>query len=120
MYATLRKTLTDTTEQTILEVPSSFLCHISYVFVANHGGSTNNVDLFWEENNVPQVYLLDNKNINGGDRDTLGGQSDIPIFVLHEGEILKAQASNAGNVEIAVTFNLLFDPINLSNFNFAG
>ena len=117
MLATNHKTLTDTTEQTILEVPAGFVCYVSYVFVANHGGSTNTVDVWWELEGTPQVYMFDGKSIGGTNREELGGQASTAIFVLHGGEIIKAQAGSAGNIEVAVTFDLRYQPINFSNFN---
>ena len=117
MLYTKHITITDTTEQTVFAVPNGYVCHINYIFVANHGGSTNQVDLFWDLSSVPQVYVFDGTPINGGSKETLGGQSDKGIFVLHEGETVKAQTSGSGNVEVAVTFDLLPKPNVLVNFN---
>ena len=64
------------------------------------------------------MYILDGTSINAGSKETLGGQSEAPIFVLHYGEVVKAQASQAsGNVEVAITFKLVEQPQAFSNFN---
>ena len=117
MLATKHKTLTDATEQTILEVPTGYICYISYVFIANHGGSTNTIDLWWESEGTPQVYMFDGASINGKTREELGGQASTAIFVIHSGESVKAQAGGTGNMEVAITFDLRYQPINFSNFN---
>jgi hypothetical protein len=64
------------------------------------------------------MYLLDGTSINSGNREILGGQSDAPIFVLHNGDIVKAQASQASsNVEVSLTFKLVEQSQAFSNFN---
>ena len=117
MLYTKHITITDTAVQEVFAVPNGYICHINYIFVANHGGSTNQVDLYWDLASVPQVYIFDGTTINGTSKETLGGQSDKGIFVLHEGETVKAQTSSAGNVEVVVTFDLLPKPNVLVNFN---
>ena len=185
MLYTKHLTLTDTTLQEIFAVPDGYVCSVNYIFVANHGGSTNQVDLYWDvagdsESTVPspgtttlnytftspatdvylevrkngtvldnptdysvdlgtktvtlvtatasgeeytisrldpQVYIFDSTSINGGSTQTLGGQSSLGIFALHEGETVKTQTSGAGNVEVAVTFELLEKPAVLVDFN---
>ncbi|MEL0016806.1 MAG: hypothetical protein VW715_16440 [Rhodospirillales bacterium] len=118
MFYTKHITLTDNVEQTVFTMPEGYTANIMYVFVANHGGSTNNIDLFWELSAVPQLYMFDNTSLTAGSKEILGGQSSAPIFVLHNGETVKAQASQAtGNMEVAVTFELVTRPTTLINFN---
>ncbi len=119
MYYTKHATLTDNTLTTILTIPNGYVVYVNYVYVANHGGSTNSVDLKWtNSSDVDQMYLLDDTSINSGSREILGGQSDAPIFVLHNGDIVKAQASQAsGNVEVSLTFKLVEQSQAFSNFN---
>jgi len=118
MLYTRHRTLTDSTEQSILTIPNSFVAHVKYVFIANHGGSTNKVDLFWETGGVPDVYIFDGTSIGSGSKEVLGDSGSGVIFVLSENETLKAQASSAtGNVEIVVTIDLLEQPPVLVNFN---
>lgn len=117
MIATKHITLADTTEQPLFEVPDGFLIIITYVFVANHGGSPNNIDLFWTEGGTPQVYIFDGKQVPAADNVSLGGQSDSGLFVLHEGETVKTQANSAGNMEVVVTFKLEPNDNKLSGFN---
>lgn len=118
MFYTKHLTLTDNVVQTLFTMPEGYTANILYVFVANHGGSTNNIDLYWEADAVPQLYMFDNVSIGSGSKEILGGQSSVPIFVLHDEEIVKAQASQAtGNMEVAVTFELVPRPTTLVNFN---
>ena len=185
MLYTKHLTITNTDLHEIFAVPEGYVCHISYIFVANHDNSTNSVDLYWdkaeasesfvpspgttditytfaspasstylevrkngtvldnpndytvdlvtktvtlttatvsgEEYKVsrlePQVYVFDNTNVAGLGREILGGQSSIGIFALHEGETVKTQTVGAGNVEVAVTFELLEKPAVFVNFN---
>jgi len=118
MLYTRHKTLTDNTEQTILTIPNGFVAHIKYVFVANHGGSTNQIDLFWEIGGTPQVYIMDSTSIGSGGREILGDSGSGVIFVLHESETVKAQASSAtGSVEVVLTLELLPRPPVFVNFN---
>jgi hypothetical protein len=124
MLYTKHASLTDTTLTELFRVPNGFHALISYVFVANHGGSTNSIDLYWDLNTtptstptlVPQVYLFDGTNVSGGGRVTLGNGSGS-LFVLHENEGVQAQATSAGNLEVAVTFDLLELPNTFVNFN---
>ena len=120
MYYTKHVTLTDTTETTMFAIPNGYTCYVTFVFAANHGGSTNSVDVKWTDNEpVPNdlMYIFDGTTINSGNNTTLGGQSDAPIFVLHAGEVVKAQATSAGNIEVAVTFRLVEQSPSLINFN---
>ena len=116
MLYTKHTTLTDTTLTTLFTVPNGFHAVISYVFIANHGGSTNSIDLYWDVSGTPQVYVFDGTNVAGGGKETLsnGGGS---LFVLHENETVKCQAGSAGNLEVAVTFDLIPAPTSLINFN---
>jgi hypothetical protein len=39
------------------------------------------------------------------------------MFVLHQAEVVKCQATSAGNLEVVVTFDLIPAPSSLINFN---
>jgi len=118
MLYTRHKTLTDSTEQSILTIPSGFVAYVKYVYVANHGGSTNQVDLFWETGGVPDVYIFDGTSIGSGSREILGDSGSGVIFVLSENETVKAQASSGtGSIEIVITIDLLDQPPVFVNFN---
>lgn len=116
MLYTKHTTLTDTTLTTLFTAPDGFHAIVSYVFVANHGGSTNDIDLYWDLNGTPQVYIFDGTNVAGGGKETLGNGGG-PLFVLHENEAVKCQAGGSGNMEVVVTFDLLDMPPALVNFN---
>ena len=119
MYYTKHATLTDNTPTTLLTIPNGYVVYINYVYVANHDTAANSLDLKWtNSSDVDQLYLFDGTSIGGGNKETLGGQSEAPIFVLHNGDIVKAQASQAsGNMEVAITFKLVEQPQAFSNFN---
>ena len=124
MLYTKHTTLTDTTLTELFRVPNGFHAVVSYVFVANHGGSTNSIDLYWDLNTtptstptlVPQVYIFDGTNVSGGGKETIGNGGG-PLFILHENEGVQAQATSAGNLEVVVTFDLIDIPPSLVNFN---
>jgi len=116
MLYTKHTTLTTTDLITLFTMPSGFHAVVQYVFVANHGGSTNSIDLYWDHSSTPQVYIFDGTNVAGGGKETLSNGGG-PLFVLHENEAVKCQASGAGNLEVVVTFDLLPAPASLVNFN---
>ena len=72
------------------------------MFFHNSGGG-NRVDIFDEEN------------VSGGGRLTLDSGGG-PMFVLHEGEVVKAQTEASSDMEFVVTFDLLEMPPSLVNF----
>ena len=117
-YYTKHVTVTDTAENEILTVPVGYALYVNYIFIANHGGSTNSVSCWFENSaGVDQLYFLDGKNVSSGDQVTMGGQSEAPIFVLHDGEVVKAQTGSSGDVEFAFTFKLIDKPPIFTNFN---
>ena len=124
MLYTKHTALTDTTLTELFRVPNGFHAVVSYVFAANHGGSTNSIDLYWDLDTtptstptlVPQVYLFDGTNISGGSKETIGNGGG-PLFVLHENEGVQAQAGSSGNIEVVVTFDLINTPASLVKFN---
>ena len=120
MLYTKHATLLTTDTVTLFEVPKGFHAVINYIFVANHAGSTNSATLYWDAivNSlpVPQVYIYDGTNVAGGGSNTLGNGGG-PLFVLHEEESLKVSAGSAGNIETAVTIDLIENPSTLTNFS---
>ena len=63
MLYTKHLTITNTDLHEIFAVPNGYVCNISYIFVANHAGSTNSVDLYWDnvvasESSVPSIGTL--------------------------------------------------------------
>jgi hypothetical protein len=116
MLYTKHATITDTNPATLFQVPAGFHAIINFVFVANHGGSTNTVDLYWDLSAVPQLYIFDGLSLNGNTNSSVGNGGG-PLFVLHENESVIASTGSAGNVDVAVTFDLIEAPASLSNFN---
>ena len=118
MYYTKHKTLVNTDETSLFTVPSGHVLWITYIFVANHGNSTNSLDLWWEDSGgVDQMYFFDGTTIGAGNKEILGGQTESPIFVLHNGDVVKAQTASSGSIEIAFTFKLISEPAVFPNFN---
>ena len=63
---------------------------------------------FAESDGSNRVDIYDAENVSGGGRltpDSGGG----PMFVLHEGEVVKAQTEASSDMEFVVTFDLLGD-----------
>jgi|TARA_S200002703_G_C3718418_1_gene220691 hypothetical protein len=108
--------LTDNTETTIFTVPTGFHIIIHYIFVANHGGSTKNASLhFADSDGSNRLDIFDDESLSSGGRLTLGNGGG-PMFVLHEGEVAKAQTEVSADMEFAVTFDLIEMPASLVNF----
>ena len=116
MLYTKHTSVTTTDATTLWTMPSGYMAHIVFAFVANHGGSTNSVSLWYEDGGSPLVNIYDGTSLNSKNRLTLGNGGG-PIFVLHAGETVKVQTSSAGDVDFAVTFDLLERPSSFVNFN---
>ena len=118
MLHTKHITLSDATEQTLFTIPAGYTIHIVYIFIANHGGSTNQVSLWWETGGVDQMYFFDSTSIGAGNKEIIGVQNDNGIVVLHNGDVVRTQASSStGQMEVAVTFQLLERSAAFNNFN---
>ena len=112
MLYTKHATITSTAEVVILTVPSGYVAHVSYVFVANHGGSTNACTVYFDDG-TNELHLLDSDNVSSGAKE----EFYRGIFVLQPGEQVKAQTGSAGDVEVAVTLDLLEAPATFVNFS---
>tara|TARA_S200002703_G_scaffold20426_1_gene16688 strand:- start:381 stop:734 length:354 start_codon:yes stop_codon:yes gene_type:complete len=116
MLYTKHVALTDATETTLFTVPTGYHVIIYYVFIANHVGSTKNASLhFVESDGSNRVDIFDEENVAGGSRLTLDAGGG-PMFVLHEGEVVKVQTEASSDMEFVVTFDLLEIPPALVNF----
>lgn len=118
MLTTAHTTVTTDTEQTLFTVPAGYVANIYYIFIANHGGSANTVTLKWENSSgVDQLFFFDGDSVNGGNKETLGGQSSLPLFVIQAEEVVKCQTGSAGDVEFAVTLDLSPRSAGFNNFD---
>ena len=116
MLYTKHVELTDATETTLFTVPDGFHAIIHYIFVANHGGNTKNASLhFANSDGSNRVDIYDEESLSSGGRLTLGNGGG-PLFVLHEGEVVKAQTEASSDMEFAVTFDLIETAPALVNF----
>lgn len=118
MLTTAHKTITSTTETTLFTVPAGYTANVFYIFIANHGGSANTITLKWENSGgVDQLYFFDGDTVNGGNKEILGGQSSVPLFVIQAEEVVKCQTGSAGDVEFAMTIELLPRTPGFNNFD---
>ncbi len=116
MLYTKHLNLTDATETTLLTVPTGFHVIIRYVFIANHAGSTKGASLhFADSGGGNRVDIFDDVNVSSGSKETLSNGGG-PLFVLHEGEVVKVQTDASSDMEFVVTFDLLDMPPALINF----
>ena len=115
MLYTKHVSITTTAVSTLWTMPSGFMAVIQHIFVANHGGSTNQVNLWYESGGTPLVTIYDGVSLGSGSRLTLGNGGG-PLFALHSGELVKASIDAAGDVDFAVTFELVERPSSLVNF----
>ena len=115
MLYTKNKNLTDTSTQTIVEIPSGYVAHWNMAFVANLHNSTNSITLFVDKPSpTPDVYIYNGTNISSKENLLIDGNA---VFVLQPGDIIKASSGSAGNVEVVVTFDLLETSPVFNNFN---
>ena len=115
MLYTKNKNLTDTSTQTIVEIPNGYVAHWNMVFVANLHNSTNSITLFIDKPNpTADVYIYNGTNISSKENLLIDGNA---VFVLQPGDIIKASSGSAGNVEVVVTFDLLEASPVFNNFN---
>jgi hypothetical protein len=116
MLYTKHVQLTDATETTLFTVPTGFHAIIYYVFIANHAGSTKTASLhFHNAGGANRVDIYDGENVSGGGKLTLDAGGG-PMFVLHEGEVVKVQTEASSDMEFVVTFDLIDMPPSLVNF----
>ena len=106
-------TLTTTDETEIVQIPTGYVAHVNALFIANSKVTSHNVDV--------TVSIYKGKDESGNYEDLLinvADESTVPageyilednfVFVLQPGEVMTAQASVAGKVRVAVTFDLLY------------
>jgi hypothetical protein len=116
MLYTKHINLTDATETTLFTVPSGFHVVIQYIFIANHETAAKTASMhFAESDGSNRVDIYDAESVGGGNRLTLGNGGG-PMFVLHEGEVVKVQTEASSDMEFAVTFDLTYVPFTLQNF----
>ena len=115
MLYTKNKNLTDTSTQTIVEIPAGYVAHWNMAFIANLHNSTNDVTLFVDKPSPTEdVYIYNGTNISSKENLLIDGNA---VFVLQPGDIIKASSGSAGNVEVVVTFDLIEASPVFSNFN---
>ncbi len=114
MLVTKNINLTDTSVGTIVTIPDSFQAHLNMVFVSNLHNATNAVTLFIDKPSpTDDVYIYNGTNISS--KENLILDNNV-IFVLGPGDIIKASTSGSGNMEVVVTFELVYSPFLLNDF----
>jgi hypothetical protein len=114
MLYTKNVNLTDTSTQTVVTIPDGFVAHWNMAFISNLHNATNDITLFVDKTPDPDVYVLNGTNVASKEYLLIDGNA---VFVLQPGDVIKASAGSAGNLEVVVTFDLLYTPFNLNNFN---
>ena len=114
MLYTKNVNLTDTSTQTIVTIPDGFVAHWNMAFISNLDNATNDITLFVDKTPDPDVYILNGTNVSSKEYLLIDGNA---VFVLQPGDVIKASSGSAGNMEVVVTFELLYTPFNLNNFN---
>ena len=120
MLVTKNINLSGTTPQTVIDVPNSFQLHLKTVYIVNSGGADNEVTLVVNKvpdpdgrDIEPDLYIFNEHPVPSKDTLVLG---DPIHFVLNSQEVLKASATTAGDVEVAITFELVYMATVLNNF----
>ena len=114
MLYTKNINLTDTTTQDVVTIPNGFVAHWNMAFISNLDNATNDITLFIDKTPDPDVYILNGTSVSSKEFLLIDGAA---VFVLQEGDVIKASAGSAGNVEVVVTFDLLEAPATFVNFN---
>ena len=112
MLYTKHTNVTGTSEVVLLTVPTGFVAHISYILVANNGASSNNCSMHFDDG-TNELHVLKTKAIASDAKE----EFYRGIFVLQPGDQVKVQTSGSGDVEFAITFNLMEAPATFVNFS---
>lgn len=113
MLYTKDVTLTTTDLTEIVEIPQGYIAYWSLLFISNHGGSTNACTVYWDKATGTDLYIIDGKNLSSGEY----LQFSDGVLVLQPGDKIQAQTGSAGDVGVAVTFDLLEAPASFVAFN---
>ena len=111
MLFTKSVTLTSTSTTTVFEVPEGYSAHINYLFLSNHGGSTNNMTAFVENDTdgdgsyTTKFYIFNAKPLTSKDYLEL---SDGAMFILHPTDRLRVASSAGGDVTALITLDLIY------------
>ena len=117
MLYTKHAELSDATETTLFTVPTGYHVIIYYVFIANHANSTQNASMhFAESDGSERIDIFEDTGIASGGKEVLSAGGG-PLFVLHEGEVVKVQTGSvSSDMQFLVTFELKENSAVLVNF----
>ena len=116
MLYTKNVNLTTTAVTEILKIPQGYIGHWNMLFVSNLHNSTNDISIFIDKTPDPDAYIFLEKTVASKDY-IFFPPAGNGVIVIPPGETIKANAGSAGNVEVVVTFDLLYSPFNFNNFN---
>jgi hypothetical protein len=119
MLFSKHKTLTATGPTTVFEVPNGYVAHWNLLFISNHGGSTNSVTVYVDNDTdgdgtyTTQFYVFDGTQLQAKENI----QISDGVFVLHPTDRIRVDTTSAGDVTFLVTFDLLYTGFDFTNFN---
>lgn len=97
-----------TTVEDVYTCPDNCSSEVTYIIIANGGGSTNNVTVQWyiAEDDYTS-YFLNDKSLAGG------GYHEFPDIqlVLKPGDKIQVQPGSAGHIDSIITVTETFAPI---------
>ena len=112
MKQSLGKNLTAGVANTLFTVPEGYHCIVSYLFIANSGGSTASVSAAWHDGST--IAFQGSKSVNAGDALTFGGPEGA-VLVMTDGDYLTVTPAAGSTFTSIVTFDLI--PHQASNFD---
>ena len=112
MLYTKNINITTTGDKEVLEIPQGFVGHWNMLFISNLGGSTDAVTVYVDKADGTDMYILNGTNVSSKEYLLF---SDATL-VLQPQDIIKASTSSAGNMEIIVTVDILYQVNTFNNF----
>ena len=106
-------TTTSATPVEVFSVPQGHVAHWTLLFVSNHGGSTNTIDVLIRKSGGSEIYLLEGYSTSS--KEFL--QFSDATIVLQEGDSVEANIGSNGDVAVICTFDLLQQSPTFVNFN---
>jgi len=99
---------TGTTVEDVYVCPANCVAEVTYILVANAGGSTNDVTIQWYvASDTYTSHFLNDKSLAGG------GYHEFPDIdlVLQAGDKIQVEPGSAGHIDSIVTVTETFVPV---------
>ena len=99
---------TGTTVEDVYVCPANCIAEVTYILVANGGGSTNDITIQWyvAEDSYTSHFLNDKSLAGGGYHEF----ADIDL-VLQAGDKIQVEPGSAGHIDSIVTVTETFVPV---------